>query len=127
MLQCIDETDDRFQLGESTLPGAGRGVFARVPLAAGEELLVVGVVVNPGSVADECSRFADTHKLRMGDQLIVPLGYAGMVNHSSRNPNMERVVRAGAMYLRALRPISAGEELFITYHEYARARWHLDD
>ena len=55
----LDENDDRFYAAPSTLSGAGRGLFARVPLRAGERLAVVGVLVRRDSDADRYTAFAD--------------------------------------------------------------------
>jgi hypothetical protein len=120
----IDETDDRFYVGDSKITGAGKGLFARVPLAAGDRLAVMGVLVRPESVADACTHYADDHKFRVGDLLLIPLGYGGMANHS-RNPNMEKVVEGDRLYLQALRSIAAGEELLFCYSEYAQERFGL--
>ena len=100
-------------------------MFAGVPLAAGEELNVLGVVIPANSPADECTRYADEYKFRVGDALLIPVGYGGMVNHSSQAPNMEKVVVGGAVHLRTLRPIAANEELLFRYSEYAQARFRL--
>jgi hypothetical protein len=120
-----DETDGRFYVGESTLPGAGRGVFAKVPLRAGDRLRVIGVFIDSGSEADRCTAYADEHKLRAGEgRLLIPIGYGGMVNHSP-TPNLQKVIERDAVYLQALRDIEPGEELFFTYTEYAQERFGL--
>jgi uncharacterized protein len=116
--------DDRFCLRESTIPGAGLGVFTRVPLRKGDRLEVVGVRVKPGSMADRCSSFADQHKFVHADWLIIPLGLAGMVNHSA-DPNMVRHEEGGKLFLQALRDIAADEELFHAYNEAALRRMGL--
>ncbi len=110
----ITENDDRFYVDVSTLPGAGNGLFARTPLDEGDRLEVIGVLVPAGSTSDACTRYADPHKFRVGDLLLIPLGYGGMVNHSQR-PNMEKVIESHSVYLRATRTISAGEELTFQY------------
>jgi SET domain-containing protein len=113
---------DRFEVRPSAVPGAGLGVFARMPLPAGAELEVVGVLVRRDSPADRCTHFADRHKFRVGaDLLLIPVGYGGMVNHSPE-PNLERVEFAGRVVLRTLRPVAAGEELFFAYSDAARER-----
>jgi hypothetical protein len=122
-----DETDPRFFVADSTIPGAGRGLFARVALAAGESLAVVGVLVRAGSVADDCTRFADAYKFRVGDCLLIPTGYAALVNHSMARANLEKVVAGREVYLRVIRPVAAGEELFFCYSEYAQERFGLRD
>jgi hypothetical protein len=110
----INEIDDRFYVNTSTLPVAGSGLFARTFLAEGERLEVIGVFVPAGSVSDVCTRFADCYKFRVGHLLLIPLGFAGMVNHS-RNPNLEKVIEDQSVYLRTTRPVDPGEELFFTY------------
>jgi hypothetical protein len=120
-----NETDNRFLVAESTIPGAGKGVFAKTALAEGELLEIIGVLVQRDSIADQCTHYADEHKVRVGDDyLLIPVGFGGMVNHSS-SPNTEKVIEGERAYLRALRPIEAGEELFFTYSEYAQERFGL--
>jgi hypothetical protein len=97
-------------------------VFAQVALVAGDELEVVGVLVLADSVSDRCSHYADQHKVRVGDYLLIPLGYGGIINHSS-DPNMEKVIDANRVFLRALRPIDVGEELLWQYSAYAQERF----
>jgi hypothetical protein len=97
-----------------------------VPLEAGAKLAVLGVLIERGSLADECTQFADAHKMRVGESgLMIPLGFAGMVNHSL-DPNVEKQVEGTTLYLCTLRPIAAHEELFYTYSDYARDRFGLD-
>ncbi len=114
----MNELDNRFYLKQSTVPGAGLGVFARASLSKGDCLEVMGVRVKPASVADACSAFADRHKFVHADQLIIPLGFAGMVNHSDQ-PNMVRHEQGGKLFLKALRDIAVDEELFHAYNEAA--------
>jgi hypothetical protein len=113
-MMTIVEQDLRFYVAVSTLPGAGSGLFARIPLDEGDRLEVVGVLVPADSTSDVCSRYADRYKFRVGDLLLIPLGFGGMVNHS-RRPNLEKVIEGHAVYLRATRTISAGEELTFQY------------
>jgi SET domain-containing protein len=120
----MNEPDNRFYLKQSTVPGAGLGVFARVPLRKGDCLEVMGVRVKPGSASDACSAFADCHKFVHADQLIIPLGYAGMVNHSGQ-PNMVRHEEDGKLFLKALRDIAVDEELFHAYNEAALRKMGL--
>jgi hypothetical protein len=119
----VNETDPRFYLADSTIPGGGNGLFAKVPLAQGDRFTVIGVLIERDTETDKCTHFADQHKLRIGEKfLLIPLGYGGMVNHSS-TPNMEKVVEGTDLYMSALRNIEAGEELFFSYHPYAQERF----
>lgn len=81
----FEEHDKRFYVDKSTLPDAGYGLFANVPLKSGDWLEVMGVMVKKGSISDLCTHYARRYKFRgsKGDASIIPLGYAGIVNHSS--------------------------------------------
>jgi SET domain-containing protein len=120
----LDEPDERFYAAPSTLPGAGRGLFARVPLQAGERLAVVGVLVRRDSAADRYTDFADEYKFRAADYLLIPCGVAGMANHSAQ-PNLEKVVEGDQIFLELLRDVAAGEELCFAYSAYARERYGI--
>ena len=118
----LDEPDDRFYAAPSTIPGAGRGLFARVPLQAGDRLEVVGVLVRRGSASDGYTSFADEYKFRAGDYLLIPCGIAAMANHSSQ-PNLEKVVDGEAVFLQLRRDVETGEELCFAYSDYALERY----
>jgi SET domain-containing protein len=121
----IDEGDDRFYVADSTLPGAGRGLFTKVPLRKGDRLEVVGVIVRRDSASDRCTHFCDHHKFRIGEsQLLVPLGFGGMVNHSP-TPNLQKVFDGDRLFLEALRDLQADEEVFFTYTPYAQEAFGL--
>jgi hypothetical protein len=117
----IEEHDDRFVIGASTIPNAGRGLFARVALEAGARLEVVGVRVTPESAADQCSHYTDRYKFRVNGTLLIPLGYGAMVNHAIAS-NVEQVSEGDRVFLRTRRPIAAGEELLLTYGPDAARR-----
>jgi hypothetical protein len=121
----FDETDERFYAAASTLPGAGQGLFARVPLRTGDRLAVIGMLVRRDSAADRCTAFADEYKFRVGDHLLIPCGMAALANHSSQ-PNIGKVVEGDALFLELLRDVAAGEELCFAYSDYARARFGMD-
>jgi hypothetical protein len=119
----VDEVDERFYVADSGIPNSGNGLFAKVPLAAGDRFEVIGVLVRRDSETDRCTHFADEHKFRVGDDLLlIPMGYGGMANHSA-TPNMEKVFEGDRVFLRMLRAIEPGEELFFFYHPYAQDRF----
>lgn len=121
-MQLINERDTRFYLGESLLNGAGKGLFCRVPLNQGDRFEVLGCIVMPGSQSDVCTAYADEYKLRFDENLLIPFGFAGMVNHSD-TPNLEKIVIDNQLYFKAIRNIEVNEELFIRYSEYALNRF----
>ena len=123
-MTILNETDDRFYVDDSTLPGTGKGLFAKMPLRKGDKLAVIGVLVPADSVSDVCTYYTDAYKFRVGDHLLIPVGYGAMVNHSV-SPNLEKVVDGVQVYLRVLQSVQAGEELFFTYGTYARERFGL--
>jgi SET domain-containing protein len=121
----LDESDPRFYVDASRVSGAGRGLFARVPLRAGDRLAVPGVLLRRDSDADRYTDFADAYKFRVGDHVLIPCGVGGMANHSSQ-PNIRKVIDGTAVFLELLRDVDAGEELCFAYSEYARARFGLE-
>lgn len=109
---------------KSSIAGAGHGLFAKTSIAVGELLKVEGVRVRKNSEVDRCTRYADTYKFRIGDDLLIPLNSAGLINHSLI-PNLKKVIKGKQLYLQALRPINAGEELFFRYSRYAQKRFNV--
>ncbi len=116
----VNEEDGRFYVADSTIPGAGNGLFTKVPIRKGDRLEVIGVLVRRDSPSDRCSHFCDHHKFRVGeDMLLIPLGFGGMVNHSP-TPNLQKVFEGDRLYLEALCDVAADEEVFFTYTPYAQ-------
>jgi len=112
-----------FQIKKSTIPNAGKGLFAKKSLPKGAELRVLGTLIKRNSIADHCTRYADAYKFRVGIYLLIPMGWEGMINHSE-TPNMVKVIKGTALSLRTLRPIHSGEELFHCYSRYAQNRFY---
>jgi hypothetical protein len=108
------EEDPRFVIDRSTIPGAGNGLFTKEPLAEGDRLEAIGVLIKADSPSDACTTYANRYKFRVGELLLMPLGYASLVNYSD-SPNMKKVIEENRVYLQALRPIERGEELFFVY------------
>src|SRR5579885_676864 len=88
----FQELDNRFYVNKSTIPNAGNGLFADVPIEKGSLLQIVGVVVVAGGTADQCSPFANAYKFSVfpldeNDQCeykLIAMGYAALVNHSEQ-------------------------------------------
>lgn len=122
----LEEKDDRFYISESTQPGAGRGLFATRDIRAGEDLEVIGVVVEKGSPADLCTSYADAYKFAADysdsyTRHIIPMGYAGMVNHANeevdRNVEIKYVLKNGktTCVYRFLKDVKQGQEILGDY------------
>lgn len=81
---AVYEHDDRFRIGASSIEGAGYGLFAAKDIPKGSFLEVIGVQVKRGSVADQCTAFADRYKFLASDDtfVVIPMGWGAMVNHS---------------------------------------------
>ena len=118
----LSECDPRFEIGPSTISGAGSGLFAKIALVPGDQLEVIGVLVPTNSLSDVCTAYTDRYKFRVGDRPLIPVGYGGMANHSS-TPNMEKVIDGDRVYLRVVRPVSPGEEMLFCYSSYAQAQF----
>ncbi len=97
----------------------GRGVFARQPIQAGDEIERVPVIVIPresvlagalqGGLADYCFVWDD-------NTVAVALGYGSLYNHSYEpNARYDDVAPRTKVY-RALRDIQPGEEITVNYN-----------
>jgi len=128
-MHIVEETDLRFTTGPSTIPNAGMGCFATVDLKKGDHLEVIGVYVKRDGPANRCTAYANRYKFAGNDKqdmFIVPMGYAGMVNHTTdikqQNVKLEfirglskRSNDAGQVVYTFLRDIQTGEELLGYY------------
>lgn len=129
----IQETDERFEIGESRIPGAGFGLFAAVPIKKNDYLEIIGVMVDVGETSHICTKFANFYKfaaepLNEFCHAVIPCGYAALVNHadSPANQNVaishmptDRVPRnkdSGRVVYMAIRDIRAGEEILGNYN-----------
>lgn len=124
----IEEQDDRFYIGKSTVPDAGNGLFAAKALKKGDILEIVGVQVKAGSNADKCTDYAFTYKFAASEKdasrYVVPMGFAGMVNHCRERQNaLIRGLKSrppqnrnsGQMVYQMIRDIEIGEEILGDY------------
>jgi hypothetical protein len=118
----IQPEDTRFEIRPSTIPQAGRGLFARVDLPVGERLEICGVLIVPDSITDQCTGWADAYKIRFSNTLILPTGFAAIVNHSDRPNVMKREIH-GKYFFEVSITIQKGEELFFKYSDYAVDRF----
>jgi SET domain-containing protein len=106
----------------------GRGVFALVDIAADEPIIEYrGEVISWDEAVARFERAgaeAHTFLFDLGDSLVIDGGRGGnsarWINHGCE-PNCESVDVDGRIFVRSLRPIAAGDELFIDYALIAEA------
>ncbi len=114
---CIVSAPD---VNVATSPGRGRGVFAARRFEPGETIEVCPTI----ALSEADARKLDATGLydyyfgwgEDGTQAAIALGYGSLYNHSL-TPNAEnrKNFAAGSMSIVAVRPIAAGEEIFIRY------------
>jgi len=101
----------------------GKGVYALVDLAEGETLIeYVGEVISWDQALErhphDPANPQHTFYFHIDDDRVIDAKVGGnssrWINHSCE-PNCEAEVEAGRVFIRALRPIAAGEELFYDY------------
>lgn len=129
-MKVVEETDTRFYIKESTVPKAGRGLFAKERLKKGDYLEIIGMIVKENSVADDCTAYGNNYKFQANpDSMkfkVVPFGYAGIVNHSQdkhkRNveiafigTSVKRSPWGTGVVYRFTRDIAKDEELLTDY------------
>ena len=131
-LLTFHENDDRFYIKESTIVGAGKGLFARKKIFQNEKLMIKGVLVEKDSAADYCTAYSNSYKfaasltllpngeIDTGKFFIVPMGFSGMVNHmdeeSKRNVQITYYSNYEVAYL-FLRDVEKDEEILGNYGE----------
>lgn len=95
--------------------GAGRGVFARRVIAAGEEIERCPMLIVEGEQAEALSLGADGYVFGWGtESTALALGYGSLYNHSYA-PNAETLETPHELVITALRNIHEGDEIFINY------------
>lgn len=124
----IEEKDLRFYISNSTQPNAGRGLFAAQSIKKGDQLEVIGVMVDRESVADICTSYANAFKFAADysdsyKKHLIPMGYGGIVNHANekKDQNVEiRYVKKGQENIcvyHFIRDVKKDEEILGNYGE----------
>jgi hypothetical protein len=81
----ISETDPRFYIKDSSIEGAGSGVFSQKKIQKGNYLEIIGVMVKSDSTAHACTQYANKYKFASNEEIthqIVPMGFAAIINHA---------------------------------------------
>ena len=119
------ETDDKYYVKESDIENAGLGLYARQRLPVGTRLEVVGALVEKVGAGEVCTRYARDYRFLYDDNtMLIPTGWAGMANHSTRF-NSVLVKVEDKLYLEMLRDIHANEEIVYEYSTAAMLRLNM--
>jgi SET domain-containing protein len=111
----------RLDVSESTIQGLG--VFTAEPIAAGTRIVeYTGEVISESEADtrydDRTMRRHHTYLMSLDDGRCIDAGEGGnearFINHSCE-PNCEAVAEEGRVWIEAIRPIAAGEELTYDY------------
>jgi len=98
--------------------GMGRGVFATKSFKVDDVIEVCPVILFPHS--EKTKRDHDTYGYSFRwnkNNVAISLGFGSLYNHSYEpNAVVVQDLKALTMTIHALRPISAGEQLFINYN-----------
>ncbi len=113
-----------FEIRESTIPNAGRGLFARIPIEAGDTLgHYTGEVITEEDLEDGICEDSAYLLWVTANHILVGEGpkanYTRYINHSDK-PNAELITsnRWKTARFEALRRIQPGEEVFFNYGEF---------
>ena len=116
-------TAESFEVRPSTIPGAGKGLFTRVPVAEGDTIgYYTGRGIDEAEFSDPDRPFSAYVLWVCRTHIIVGEGpesnYTRYINHSD-DPNAFLVVstRWKTARFEALRDIEPGEEIFFDYGE----------
>ena len=103
---------------QSTIPGAGRGVFTTKDIAIGETIEIAPIIKLKSTHHQStiCDYVFNTYGLYPDTDRALILGYVSMYNHSYQNNakhKFDTITDSATIY--AIKPIIAGEELFLNY------------
>ncbi len=112
-----------FEVRESTIPGAGKGLFSKVPIEIEETIgYYNGEIITVDQLNSGCHSGSEYLMFVSANHIIVGEGpkanYTRYINHSNK-PNAYLVVstRWKSARFEAIRKINPGEEIFFNYGE----------
>lgn len=112
-IECCTVTAD-LRVGDSPI-GAGRGVFARRPFAAGEVIEHCPMLIADEEQGAALEIGAEGYVFTWGEgSTALALGFGSLYNHSF-DPNATTLETDDELVISALRDIAADEEIFINY------------
>ena len=118
----VEEQDTRFYIKESTIPGAGVGIFAKVDIKKNDFLRVVGVVIAENTVAALIMREIKPIKIYSFNNpqilgTLIPAGWGALVNHTDNEEkrNCEITPIGGDVYYIFTKDVNKDEEVLGNY------------
>ncbi len=113
------ESTDKIFVSQSSIPNAGRGVFAKQALGKGEVIEVCPVIEVPltDSSNDNDQGLLTNYFFYFGDGLAIVLGFGSIYNHAYE-PNATYIKKPsdGVVEFQAIRDIEVGEEITVNYN-----------
>ena len=125
IFQEPEENLRKYRIAASTIPNAGRGVFALVDLKKGDFIEVIGAKVKYGSLEDNCTQYAHNYKFFADgrEHSLVPMGIGGIVNQAptvrQQNATLVQTDDGRVLYI-FNRDIKSGEEILGHYGSPSR-------
>ena len=117
------EPSEKIYLGESKIPGAGRGVFASIDIAENESVEICPVII---LTDEEGLKLRETelknYYFKFGDGkgsmfFGICLGYGSLFNHSYEpNATYIKELEDSTIEFMAIKPIKKDEEITVNYH-----------
>lgn len=109
----------KIYVAPSTLPGAGRGVFAKVPIAKDELIETCPVISVPltDTANDDDKGLLTNYFFYFGDGLAMVLGFGSLYNHSyNANATYIKRPKDSIVEFRAVKDIPKGQEITVNYN-----------
>lgn len=113
------EPSDKIYVSESDIPGAGRGVFAKLAIATGEVIEICPVIKVPktDSSNDDEKGLLTNYFFYFGDDLAMVLGLGSLYNHSyDPNATYTKNLEDMTVEFKAIKDIPPEEEITTNYN-----------
>src|SRR3990167_9871506 len=112
------EPSDKVYISESTIPKAGRGVFAKRNIAKDEIIEICPVIEVPlDDTSNKKGAVLVDYFFYFGDRLAVALGFGSIYNHSYEpNATYIKNLRNNTVEFKTIKNIKAGEEITVNYN-----------
>ncbi len=109
---------EKIYISDSSIPNAGRGVFASVDIKKGESIEISPIILIP---EDQIRHLKDTELLnyyfKWNNQAGIALGFGSIYNHSYEpNATYKKDLKNNLLEFVSLRDIKKDEEITVNYN-----------